>query len=150
MYPKVSRAFRSPRLHRPSRLDNNGTPLEVVAISTSDSREYQTQVRVSCPCTVSLQHSDHFIDFLRQLVKARVICRRKCSNDDVIRFHGAENLQPYELTQSSAQSITLDYCMTVFSDNHRRSCMRKQGVVGPNIEMFSTQSSPCFLHPLQI
>ena len=40
--------------------------------------------------------------------------------------------------------------MTVLSYNDGQTCMRKQGVDGPDIEMFGAQSSPCFLNQLQI
>ena len=40
--------------------------------------------------------------------------------------------------------------MTLFSNNHSNPRMRKQGVVGPNLEMFGTQSSPCFLYTIKI
>ena len=147
---RVSRAFRSPRSHTLSRLDNSGTLQEVVAISIVDNHEFQAPVRSSCFCRWLLKHSDHLVDLIRQLIKARVIGRWKYADDDVVRFHCRKNLQPYKLTQSAAQLVSLHDRMTVLTNNYSGSRIRKQGVVGPNVEMFGTQSSPCSLHLLQI
>src|SRR4029079_982714 len=150
MYLRLNRAFRLLRLRMLSRLDNSGTRQEVVAISIADNREFQGPEHFSCFHTWSLKHSSYVVDFLRQLVKARVIRRRKRTNDNVIRFRCRKNLQPYQFTQSATQSISLHDRMTVLANNYRGSLIRRQGCVGPNVEVFGTQSSPCLLYPLQI
>jgi hypothetical protein len=40
--------------------------------------------------------------------------------------------------------------MPQLANYHRHPCMRKQGVDGPDIEMFGAQSSPCFLNKLEL
>lgn len=150
MYLRLNHAFRSLRLHMRNRLDNSGTPQEVVAISIADNRECQGPVRFSCFCTWSLKHSNYLVDLFRQFIKARIVCRRKCANDNVVRFRCSKNFQAYKLAQSATQSVSLHDRMTVLANYYSSPCIRKQGVVGPNVEMFGTQSSPCSLHPLQI
>ena len=150
MYLRLNHAFRLLRLRMLSRLDNSGTQQEVVVISIADNHELQGPEDFSCFHTWSLKHSSYVVDLLRQFVEARVIRRRKRTNENVARSRCRKNLQSYQLTQSATQSISLHDRMTVLSDNYRGSCIRKQGVVGPNVEMFGTQSSPCFLYPLQI
>ena len=150
MYLRVNHASRSLRSHMLSRLDNSGTKQEEVARSITDNHECPAPACSSCFRNRLEKHFNHFIDFFRQLIKARVICRRKCTNDDVPCLCYSKDLQAYKLTKSATQSIPFHDCMTMFSNNYRRSCIRKQGVVGPNVEMFGTQSSPCSLHLLQI
>lgn len=150
MYLKLNHASRSLRSHMRSRLDNSGMPQEAVAISIADNRECQGPVRFSCFYAWSLKHSNYFVDLFRQFIKARVVGRGKCANDNVARFRCSKNLQAYKLAQSATQPVSLHDRMTVLANNYRSPCIRKQGVVGPNVEMFGTQSSPCSLHPLQI
>jgi len=57
----------------PSRLDNNGTLLEEVVISTADNREYPERVHASCSSTIVLNPPCQIIDFLRQVGKASLI-----------------------------------------------------------------------------
>jgi len=118
--------------------------------STTDNRGYQGSARVSYATARRSQHFCEIADFPWQVTEARFICWWKCPYYEIYCSKCRQNIQPNELAQPSSQFVSLHDCMTMLSHNYRSPCMRKQGVVGPNFQMFGTQSSPCFLHLLQI
>ena len=98
----------------------------------------------------SLQELLNIFDFHLQLLEARFVCRRKRSHHKIHGSRIRQESRSHQLAESPPELVTLDNRMPVLSHNDSSPCMRKQGVGGPNFQMFGTQSSPCFLHLFKI
>jgi hypothetical protein len=94
-------------------------------------------------------HPERF-HLVLQLLERGIISSGKCPDHDIQTFDVRNHSCPGQFSQPSSETVPLDDRMTVLPYNDGQTCMRKQGVDGPDIEMFGAQSSPCFLHQLQI
>jgi hypothetical protein len=123
---------------------------ERVARSTADIRERKEPERSSLAYPYGWKPIDDSIYFVLQVIERGLIPDRKGTDHYVCRFSERNQPGSYQLSQPASQLVSFNDRMSEFPDHDTHSCMRKQGVDGPNLEMFGTQSSPCSFHVFQI
>ena len=92
-------------------------------------------------------------DFYRLSCKhteRNVIGRGETADDNIDIAQQWNDLRPGQLTQASSKTVSLDDSVTMLGNDNGHSCMRKQGVGCPNIEVLGTNPSPCFFYYLEI